>query len=245
MRRMILRLPAVFLLLCGATSVWAFSTGPPASRTNSPAFGIYPAETNCTACHSGSALNDPNGKVELLDVPFRYNPGQTYPLRVRLSYSLADTTGILNPKWGFELTAVNPADGKGVGTFVTPNPGASPLYPDSLKIITATSGTFATSGRQYIEHSSFSTRTDRPSPVEWTANWVAPLTTPGPVNFYVSGNSANGTGSTSGDHIFTGSEITDVYNPAVPASSPATIAALLLILVSVGAGALIIRRRPA
>lgn len=244
MRCTILRLPAAVLLLCGATSVWAFSTGPPASRTAAPAFGIYPVETSCTGCHSGTA-NDPAGKVELLDVPFRYNPGQTYPLRVRLSYSLADTTGILNPKWGFELTAINPADGKGVGTFVTPNPGASPLYPDSVKIITASSGTFATSGRQYIEQTSFSTRTDLPSPVEWTVNWTAPLTTPGPVNFYVSGNSANGTGSTSGDHIFTGSEITDVYNPAVPGSSPATTAALLLILASVGAGALIIRRRPA
>ena len=245
MHRSMLRLPAVLMMLCGATAVWAFSSGPPVTRTNAPAFGIYPAETNCTSCHSGSPLNDPNGSVQILDIPYRYIPGQSYPLRLRLSYSLADTTGASNPKWGFELTAINPLDGKGAGTLVLPNPGAGPGYPDSLLIKTSTSGTFSSSLRQYIEQSIFSTRTDQPSPAEWTFKWVAPSVSPGKVRFYVSGNATNGNASTSGDHVVTGSDSTDVYNPAVPATSPTTTAALLLLLVSIGAGALLIRRRPA
>ncbi len=242
MRRPILRLPAALLLLIGAHAASAFSTGPPVSRTNARGLGIYPAEGNCTACHSGNPLNDPNGKVEFLDVPAQYAPGQSYPIRLRLSYSLADTTGSSNPLWGFELTAVNATDGKGAGTILTPNPGPGPAYADSLQIKTATAGTYATSGRQYLEQTSFSTRLDKPSPVEWSFTWVAPSTPPGRVYFFASGNAANGNATTSGDHIFTGSDSTDVAQPGVPASSRWSAGALLVSLLAC-AGVAIARRR--
>jgi hypothetical protein len=241
MNRLIVRLPLVLLMLLGAQAASAFSTGPPVSRTNALGLGIYPAEGNCTSCHSGNPLNDPNGKVELLGLPAHYAPGQSYPLSVRVSYSLADTTGTSNPLWGFELTAVKATDGTGAGTIIASSPGAGPAYPDSELIKTATSGTYATSGRQYLEHSVFSTRLDRPSPAVWNFTWVAPVTNPGRVYFFASGNAANGNAGTSGDHIFTSTDSTDV-GPAVPGSSPRSIIVLLVLLAS--AGIAIARRRP-
>jgi hypothetical protein len=242
MRRLLARLPAALLLLFGANTVWAFSTGPPAGRTLARALGTYPAETSCTSCHSGNTLNDPNGGLQILDVPFAAVAGQTYPLRVRLNYALADTTGASNPLWGFELTAVNAADGKGVGTLLAPAPNAGA---DSLKIVQVTSGTLATSNRQYIEHTFTATRLDQPGPVEWHVDWVAPATATNKVIFFATGNAANGNASTSGDHVFATAESTYVTGPGVPAASPATTVALLLLLATAGAGAVIARRKPA
>jgi hypothetical protein len=242
MRRLIARLPALLLVLVGVNAVWAFSSGPPVSRTSAFALGIYPAEGNCTSCHSGNPLNDPNGGLQILDIPSHYSPGQTYPLRVRLSYSLADTTGPSNPKWGFELTVVKASDGTGVGTIVAPPAGPGPSYPDSLLIKTATAGVFATSGRQYIEQSTFSTRTDLPSPAEWTFNWVAPSTATGRIYFFANGNAANGNAQTSGDHIFVAADSSDAPQP-VPASSATSRRVLAVALVLVGAGFVIVRRR--
>lgn len=246
MHRTFVRLTAALLLIASASTVWAFSTGPPASRTNARPVGTYPAENNCTTgCHTGSALNDPNGKLEIIGVPFSVVAGQSYPLKVRLSYSLADTTGASNPLWGFELTAVNAADGKGIGTLVPSAPGSGPAYPDSLLIKTATSGTFSTSNRQYLEQSVFSTRLDQPGPVEWNFTWVAPPAAGGRVLFYAAGNAANGNNSNSGDHIFTASDSTETIGPGVPAASAQARVAMVLLLVSAGAGALIVRRRTA
>ena len=244
MRRLFVRLPAALLLLVGANTVWAFSTGPPVSRTGARALGIYPIEATCTQCHS-STLNDPSGVLQIIGVPFRANSGQSYPLKVRLNYLLADTTGASNPLWGFELTAVNAADGKGAGTLVASNPGAGPTYPDSLLIKTATSGTFLTSNRQYIEHSIFSTRLDQLGPVEWNFNWVAPITGGNKVLFFATGNAANGNSQTNGDHIFSAADSTETLGPGVPATTTPTAVAMLLLLVSAGAAAVIVRRRVA
>ena len=47
----------------------------------------------------------------------------------------------------------------------------------------------------------------------WTFSWQAPATDQGDVTFYCSGNAANGNGTTSGDHIYTFSQ---VVNAAIP-----------------------------
>jgi FlgD Ig-like domain len=225
MRRHLVRLPVVLLLMFAcATVVWAFSSGPLPSRTSARALGSYPAEANCTQCHSGNAINDPNGALHILGVPAAYAPGYTYPITVQLAYSLSDTTGASNPKWGFELTAVKLSDGTGAGTFQTPAPGDSAShYPDSLQIKTATSGSFLSSGRQYIEHTTFSTRTDQPSPVQWTMYWTAPASDVGQIDFFAAGNAANGDGSSSGDHIFTTAESTVVLVSAPIAAHGTTL----------------------
>jgi len=196
MRHVVFRCCVLAALIMGVGLAWAFSTGPPASRTGAPAIGAYPAETNCTACHSGQPLNDPNGRVEILDLPGIYAPGQTYSMRVRLSYALADTVGTSNPKWGFQLTAVRADSGLRAGTLVVPV-GAP------LQIKVPTAGTFLSSGRQYIEHTSAGTFTDSAGPVEWTFDWVAPSVAQGTILFFAAGNAANGDLGATGDHIFT------------------------------------------
>src|SRR5436309_9037014 len=84
-RRRILRATLAIGLIFGAAAAFAYSTGPPISRTGAPAIGGKPAEGLCTMCHDLSFANDGTGKVEILDLPASYVPGQVYPLRVRLS----------------------------------------------------------------------------------------------------------------------------------------------------------------
>ncbi len=209
MRRPLLRLPLVLLLsFACATVVWAFSSGPVASRTGARAVGSYGAESNCTQCHSSFPLNDPNGMVQILFVPPSYVPGVTYSLRVRLTFPPSDTLTATAPKWGFQMTAVKATDGTGAGAFVTPPASDSLSRPDSLQIKTPASGPFLGSGRQYIEHTTFSTRTGQPSPAEWNFSWTAPATDVGKIYFFAAGNAGNGDGSSSGDHIFTTSDST-------------------------------------
>ena len=78
----------VIAAVLGETSLaFAKLTGPLASRTGAPAEGPLAAERLCTACHFG-VPNDPSGSLEILDLPHVYTPGQSYPVRVRLSYAL-------------------------------------------------------------------------------------------------------------------------------------------------------------
>ena len=209
MRHVVFRCCVLAALITGVGLAWAFSTGPPASRTAAPALGIYGPELTCTQCHSGQPLNDPNGLVEILDLPRIYAPGQTYSMRVRVSFALADTVGASRPRWGFELTAVRADSGLRAGTLVVPV--GAPLQ---LKVA---SGALASSGRQYIMHTSAGTFINDPGPVEWTFDWVAPSTDKGTILFYAAGNAANGDSSTTNDHIFTA---VDTMEAAVPGDVP-------------------------
>src|SRR5262249_8858322 len=130
MFRHIARLLVVGCVVLGVSLAWAFSTGPPIARTGAIGNVTYPAEGTCTSCHSGSPLNDPNGQLEILDMPATYQADQSYPIRVRLRYDLAAGTA----KWGFELVALRASDLQGVGTLIAPNPGPGPAFSDSLLI---------------------------------------------------------------------------------------------------------------
>ena len=66
MHRILVRLVVVVALFAGVSLAWAFSSGPPLSRTGAPGIGGLPAEVNCTVCHAGSALNDPAGEFDNL-----------------------------------------------------------------------------------------------------------------------------------------------------------------------------------
>ena len=217
MLRGIVRAVVVASLVFGSAIAFAFSTGPPISRTGAPAVGGKPAEALCTLCHNLNAANLPGGQVEILDLPFSYTPGQIYPLRVRLT----STANEIYPdrKWGFEMTAVYLANGLGAGTWNFPT-----VPPDSLRRETyASSSTHTFKTRVYITHTSPSTRKGLLSPVEWSFEWVAPPVDSGTVIFFVAGNAANGDSASSGtdDHIYTGrdtvlspSAVVDVPPPA-------------------------------
>ena len=81
---------AAALLATGSSLAFATfhsAHGPLPSATGAPAVGGKPEELNCTLCHfsEGNNLNTPGGRVEILNVPHAYTPGQGYPLTVRLS----------------------------------------------------------------------------------------------------------------------------------------------------------------
>jgi len=184
----------------GAAAAFAFSTGPPLSRTGAPAIGGKPAEALCTVCHNLNFANDGTGQVEILDLPASYVPGQVYPMRVRLS-STANAS-YPDRKWGFEITAVYQANGLGAGTWNIPEAGI-----DSLRRATYDTGSTNTwRSRVYITHTSPSSHKGWPSPSQWSFAWVAPPVDSGTVIFCVAGNAANGDSASVGtdDHIYTG-----------------------------------------
>lgn len=96
-----------------------------------------------------------------------------------------DITVLLNEsgasRHGFALTAEKDVDNSKAGTF------------------TPTSTTRLVNGGANI------TQSDADSGNTWTFTWTSPSTNEGTVSFYVSGNAANGNGSTSGDQIVTSS----------------------------------------
>ncbi len=207
MRHVFVRAAIVGTLLTGSTLAWALSTGPPASRTGAFAVANKAAESNCTLCHTGSPLNDPSGRLELLGVPAQYEANAIYPIRIRLTHAWSP----LPPqplRWGFEITAVAKATGDSAGFWVR---GAN-TPPDTFKLQKPAVGAY--NKRWYLSHTrdvtnpvdpDGSTRYGASSPVEWVVNWKAPAGDSGKVYFFAAGNSSNGDGVSvgSGDFIFT------------------------------------------
>lgn len=196
MRPLAIRLVAVLALLTGASLAFAFSSGPPASRTGAPAVGGVAAEPACTACHTTFPLNVAGATLEVLDVPQFYLPDSVYTLRVRMTSTFTPPR-----RWGFQVTAVRVADGQGAGTFdVTGLAG--------LQVVVG-GGTFAS--RRYVEHNSAGTFAGNNGPVEWSLRWRAPASDLGTIRFYAAGNAANNNGANSGDHIYTASAETNIH----------------------------------
>ncbi|HKQ56787.1 MAG TPA: choice-of-anchor V domain-containing protein [Candidatus Eisenbacteria bacterium] len=207
MHRGFARLAAAAVLLTGASLAFAFSTGPPASRTGATAIGGLPAESDCTLCHGSFTLNEPGATLEILGVPVHYEPGVTYVLKVRMASAFP-----LPRRWGFEITAVREANGQGAGTFdVT---GVS-----GIQVVNGI-GTFAS--RRYVEHNFEGTYDEDPGPVEWKFRWRAPDTDLGRIAFFCAGNAANSNNTTSGDHIYTARATTEFASPlrALDAAHP-------------------------
>jgi uncharacterized protein (TIGR03437 family) len=180
-------------------------TAPPASRTGAPAFGAtVPAELICTACHRDSNnvansllnLNNPTtgGKIELVDLPNSYVPGQEYTVKVAVSQIDPNAT-----KFGFELVALD-STGNSTGTLANIDATRTQVSPAPV----AYSGTT----RTYIYH--FPSAAPQTGTVatglnraEWTFKWTAPATRVGKIGFYAAGNVTNGGGSNAGDQIYT------------------------------------------
>lgn len=184
-----------------ATGGARYAEGPEPSHTGAPAIGAYPAEPNCTQCHtagtSGPNLNAPGGALEILDLPDMYVPGITYRLRVRLA---SDSTARFDGRrWGFQLTAVSAADGAGAGTFTVrgaQGPG------DTLQVVPG-DPVRDWPTRSYVEHLWDGVQDGATGPVEWSFDWTAPAEGIGTVLFRAAGNAANGSYEPSGDWIYT------------------------------------------
>lgn len=192
MRRRIVRGAVVASLLLGVSLAYAYSTGPPYARTGAPTVGSIPGEGLCISCHTGSAVNDPAGKLEILDLPASYLPNETYNFRVKLSFTHQLADSVAPWRWGFELTPVQQANGRGIGALVPSSPGQQ---------VVAGSNPFGS--RKYLEHTDQGVHDGEVGSVEWVCTWVAPPADSGPVTFFVAGNAANGDATPFGDHIFT------------------------------------------
>ncbi len=163
------------------------------SRTAAPTFGAVPAEGNCTGCHAG-VFNDATagGKVEILDLPTSYVPGQEYTIRVAVSQ-----TG--RNKHGFQLTALDP-DGKKAGSFVSA---------DTTRTTVSADITFNGTTRQYIHHAVApgGTTANFTDKSEWTIKWTAPASRVGKIGFYAAGNATNSSSSNAGDNVYSTSAL--------------------------------------
>ena len=219
LRAPLLRAAAVVILLLGASLAFAFSTGPPASRTGALAIGGKNAEPACIVCHSGNAgippgLDDPSGSLHILGVPPVYAPGATYSISLELAHTW-DTMPPDPIRWGFEIQAVSVVSGDSAGTW---SPIAS-APPDSFRL---RNGAGVYLRRRYFEHTLPAVREGQLGGARWDFQWTAPSTDIGPVYFFAAGNSANGDGISvgSGDFIFT--TLDSTFGPGIPVAVPSS-----------------------
>ncbi len=168
----------------GSDHVYASASGPSPSHTNAP------GEDNCTACHVSFDVNSGAGSVSISGIPANYLPNQ----QVSLTVTTADS-GPSATEFGFQMTAID-RQGRSAGSFTLPaqNPARS-------QVVTGFVGGHQ---RNYVEHTIdglflpnvFGHNT-------WTFTWTAPPARVGKIDFYASGNAANGDGTNSGDYIYT------------------------------------------
>jgi hypothetical protein len=218
-RHFIVRAAVLAMLVGGASLAFAYSFGPPPDYTGAFKVQNKGAEPVCRVCHSAdtngipSGINDPSGRLHILDVPSNYLPGQIYTLRVHLEHTWSPMPP--DPlRWGFEMTAVQASTGDSAGSWVL---GAN-APPDTFRI-QKTSSLSVYKNRRYISHTRdlsdptevhASTHLGELGPVEWHVQWKAPPGDSGKVYFFAAGNSANGDDISvgSGDFIFTTVEST-------------------------------------
>jgi hypothetical protein len=148
------------------------SGGAGAGRTGAP------GESNCTACHSGTAQDGANENI--LTILDGTNPVTTYTPGQQYTVALAMTS---NPaKRGFQATALTSGNTM-AGSF------------------TGQAGNTSINGttKKYANHTSTSNTS---STLSWTWNWTAPAAGSGNITFYVATNKTNNNGNDNGDVIY-------------------------------------------
>lgn len=194
--------------LAGAALVTAFfafplyllsnAGGAPNGRTG----GDFPNEMSCVdGCHAGSEPNSGPGRFSLLidsapAAQYRYTPGETVTVRVRISDPQAARTG-------FQLTA-RAGDGC--------TPGGT-LMPGEMQV-RVSSGPCNADTVQWATHAFAKTGNDEAFDVRWTA----PMRDIGPVTLAAAGNGANGDQGRPGDNIY---HAQAVIRPAEDSGGPA------------------------
>ncbi|MBI1799335.1 MAG: T9SS type A sorting domain-containing protein [Candidatus Eisenbacteria bacterium] len=212
MRHFIIRAAVLAMLIGGTTLAYAFSTGPPLTRTGAEILAGKPAEPNCTVCHTPEPVNsNPNGSCKIVGAPALYIPGNAYHFEVQLNYNWSATGISPYPvKWGFEITAIQASNGDSAGTWILGAP------PDSFQIRRYATSSLSTYKRRiYLEHTIYDyhwgeNQDGLSGPIAFHVTWVAPRGDSGKVIFACAGNAANGDSVSigSGDHIYTTAEST-------------------------------------
>ena len=146
-----------------------------------------PGEQNCTGCHSGNTLNASGGSITISAPGLangQYFPGATYPVSVTVSRSGAAI-------FGFGFGALKP-NGTNGGTLAITAPTQTQLK----------SAVISGNTRTNVVHQLNAGATSSGSKT-FSFNWTAPASGTGPVTFYAAGNATNGSGTTSGDFVYT------------------------------------------
>ena len=180
------KLQAVFLLLAITAVVYAKVTGPEPGYTNAPN-----DNGSCVACHDTfHSENVGPGSVTITGegdngVPIGgiYEPGKQYTLTITVMQQKRQ-------RYGFQMTALNTSN-KRAGILASLNSETQVLEETGF------------GGRQYIEHTEFGTFPNAKNSHVWQVRWTAPDTDIGTVIFYIAGNAADGSGTNSGDYIYT------------------------------------------
>jgi hypothetical protein len=148
-----------------------------------PGFSGGFGEMSCDACHFDNPLNPPGGTLEFGGIPERYTPGERYPVTITLS-----RPGM--KAGGFQLTARFASDSAQAGE-VRAAEGEEGR-------ITVTSD----AGIAYLHQTGLGTVPASPDTARWSFLWTAPAESR-EVVFHLSGNAADGDGSTGGDFVYT------------------------------------------
>jgi hypothetical protein len=175
----------LFIGLCSFEG-FIYSSQPPQGYAG--ADGSY-----CIDCHNSYPINNGGGSIDITGLPDAgYTPGTTYNFSLTTTHSAAD-----RKKWGFSIEARN-AFNQTVGTFGSSNANA------------AINGSELSHNRAVITpfQSSFTYNN-----LTWTAP-ANPTADDQTITFYFVGNAANGTGSTSGDFIYSGSKVISLQSQA-------------------------------
>lgn len=164
---------SLLLLVFGLFMVELFSNsnGAPINSTGAP------GENTCakSGCHTGTAVVDTPGWVNVLVPLAGFKPDSTYTVDLQVS-----ETGI--SEFGFQITAED-VSGNKVGSW-TAGAGAQVL------------------GSDWVTHTSPATTNDNAS---WNLEWQAPSSFVGDVTFYAAFNATNDNNLSTGDHIYTSS----------------------------------------
>ncbi|GEM_PF-419373 len=136
-----------------------------------------------SGCHASFALNSGTGAVNAT-VPTSYYPGASYSITVSVTQPSPTAA-----RYGFQGVFLNGSNAQ------------------SGSLTAGTGSSVNTAGIDNIRHNSTVNTSGN-----WTFTWTAP-TTPETVTFYYSGNAANGNFGTSGDYVYTNSNIITPLDP--------------------------------
>ncbi len=175
-------LPIMLLAMLTSTKM---SDNGKAGRTGSP------GELTCITCHNSYALNSGGGSISIqcMEMPtFEYTPGQTYMMSVTVA-----RTG--NSLFGVDIEALTSLNDN-AGVLAITNSAST-----TIKNITI-SGIV----RHNITHT-LNGGASSPNSKVFNFSWTAPASGTGNITFYFTGAACNSSTSTSGDYIYSGSQI--------------------------------------
>lgn len=148
----------------------------------------------CTQCHSSFALNSGSGSLRITAAGGgSYTPGVTQRIKV----TVADPSA---RRWGFSFSprvASNAASGR-AGSLATIDNTTRLVCDGDAPAPCRDANTV-----EFVTHTARGTRAGTTGSVDFEFDWTPPASDVGPVTLYAAGNAANGTGTESGDRIYT------------------------------------------